>query len=138
MSEQFGQHVIDQIDEETVEGSWSYNGEEYDLEVRDIAKGDLDRIQKYAQLTDAQAEGEEISEEDVEEIGNFSWEDEDSDEDWLNTVLRSKLESPEIGDPDDQPIRLLMSLFQGMMEAWTDPGDVAEAREDMPLDEGNR
>jgi hypothetical protein len=141
----YGQDVIDR-GLERLKGTWTYNGEEYDLLVEDISRGDKKLMRKYmgavAPVLQAQENGEELDEDTVSEIeaelerlGSYSWVDGELGDDPLAPVMREKLVQPE-ADPDTLSDRKFEALIRGMFEAFEEADDVAAARDEMPL-EGN-
>jgi hypothetical protein len=137
----YGQEVVDR-GLERLKGTWEYNGEEYDLLVEDISYPDFKLVQQYGALSAQFAaieDGEDVDaeglEEQVENLGDFSWEAEDEDPDFIPGMIDEKLVRPEV-DPSETPTQKLRALVEGMMGAWQESEDIAEAREEMPL-EGN-
>lgn len=138
----YGQDIVDR-GLERLQGTWEYNGEEYDLIVEDISYPDFKLAQQYGALSAQFAELEDADPEDidaealgeqVENLGDFSWEGEE-DEDFIPSMIAEKLVKPEV-DVHQTPMGKLRAIVQGMMETWGEAEDMAEAREEMPL-EGN-
>lgn len=142
----YGQDIVDR-GTERLKGTWEYNGEEYDLLVEDVERGDKKLMRQYmgavAPVLQAQENDEELSEEDAREVeaelerlGTYSWMDgDDIDGDPLAPVMDAKLIQPE-ADPDNLPDSKFDALIRGMFETFQEADDVAEARGEMPL-EGN-
>lgn len=140
MSDEYGQEVATSV--ETLEGSWSINGETYKLRTKDTKKRTLDLIGEYMELAarvdSIDDETEEIPEDierQAENLANFPWED-DSDVDMVESVVSEKLIKPDV-DVNEVPQRKLRALFEGMMEAWSEGEVVKSAKKEMPI-EGNR
>lgn len=123
-----------------IEGTWSLDGETYDLITEDTSKGTLNLIEEYGRVAQraAQAESPEDLPDDLgDDLDDFPWEDEDSEDvDFIESIVREKLVKPDV-DVDDVPIRKLRALYEGMMDAWGEGKAVADAKDEMPLDEGN-
>lgn len=137
--DKYGASVATQ--KEQIEGTWELDGEEYSLLTEDTTKGTLGLIEEYMALTH-KAETGEIDETELEEraeqLDNFPWEEDgDDDKDFIELVIEGKLIKPEI-DVDDVPVRKLEPIVIGMMQTWGEGKQVADARDQMPLDEGNR
>lgn len=141
----YGQDIVDR-GTERLKGTWEYAGEEYDLLVEDIERGDKKLMRKYmgavAPVLEAQENDEELSEEDAKEIeeeldrlGSYSWVDGELGDDPLAPVMEEKLVQPE-ADPDSLPDSKFDALIRGMFEAFQEADDVKSAREEMHL-EGN-
>lgn len=138
----YGQDLVDR-GLEILKGKWEYQGDEKDLLVEDISYPDFKLAQQYGALS-AQLNGvteenagdldADALQEQVENLGDFSWEDE-GDEDFIATMIEHKLVRPEV-DPETLPASLLRALVQGMMETWYESENVAAAKEEMPI-EGN-
>jgi len=128
-----------------LEGTWTYNGQEYDLLVEDINYEDFKLAQQYAALAqqiNVLENKDSIAEEDVEnlateaeQLDNFSWED-SGDRDFIPSMIDAKLLKPDV-DIQTTPVSKLRALVGGMMQAWQEESGVSEAREEMPI-EGNR
>jgi len=130
----YGEDVLTTTD--TVEGTWNYNGTEYGLQAEEITKGTLDLIGEYAQLAQQAEETGEVPEGAAENLDNFPWESDDSDKDFIESVISEKLLKPDV-DPNNVSIGKLTALFEGLMETWQEGKVVTEAKEEMPI-EGNR
>jgi len=139
----YGQAIVDR-GTERLKGTWEYSGSEYDLIVEDISYPDFKLVQQYGALSAQFAaieegdiddiDGEDL-ETQVDNLGNFSWESEDDETDFIPGMIDAKLIKPEV-DPETTPTGKLRALVEGMMGAWQESEDIAEAREEMPL-EGN-
>jgi hypothetical protein len=146
----YGQDIVDR-GLERLQGTWEYNGTEYDLVVEEISWPDQQLLQKYmttimpviqAMESDADPEDVDIDAQEINEqvrnLGTFSWEDDDvdpADRDLYRSVVEAKLIKPEV-DVSQLGTKKTQALGRGMMEAWQEADDVAEARDEMPL-EGN-
>lgn len=141
----YGQDVVDR-GTERLKGTWEYAGETYDLIVEDIERGDKQLIQRYmsaiAPILQAEENDSDIDESDIEAIenelealGSYSWMDNELGDDPLAPVVSEKLIQPQ-ADPAKLPDRKFEALITGMMETWQESDEIAEAREEMPL-EGN-
>lgn len=137
MSDEYGTDVATSV--ERLEGSWSINGKSYKLVTEDTRKETLDLIGEYMEIaaTVENAEGEsDIPEGLGEDLDNFSWEDDDSEKDMVESVVDEKLIKPDV-EVSQVPQRKLRALFEGMMEAWNEGEQVKAAKTEMPLDKGN-
>ena len=126
---EYGADILTQS--ETIEGTWEYNGEEYKLEVKDISKQTLDLVEDYAALAQNIAflqRSEDMNEDEIDErieeinkqaedLENFSWEDEDDDTDFIESIVNEKLVKPDI-DPSEVRVHKLRHVFEGMFKAW--------------------
>ena len=121
---------------EQIEGTWSIDGDEYDLLTEDTTKQTLNIIEQYMEVAQSLEEGD-VPEGAAEDLPNFPWEDDDSEKDFIESILDAKLIKPEI-DVQDAPIRKLRALFEGCFETWSEGKRVKNAKEEMPLDKGNR
>jgi len=141
----YGQDIVDS-GTETLKGTWEWRGEEKDLKVENILRGDKKLMRKYmgavAPVLQAQENGEELTEEDVEEVeeelndlGSYSWVDGEMGDYPLAPVMEEKLLRPK-ADPDEITDLKFEALIKGMFETFEEADDVAEARDEMPL-EGN-
>jgi hypothetical protein len=141
----FGQNVLEQT--HVLTGSWEFAGETYALEVEDISGQDFALIQQYTEVAvGAEAVGQdpesvtddelESLNEKAEQLDDFSWEDPDEDNPFIQSVVGAKLVNPKV-DVERTGQSKLSALFRGMMEAWQEADSVKTAKEDMPLDEGN-
>jgi len=145
MSGNYGQSVLDQTT--TLKGTWEYNGQEFDLEVKDISGSDWQLIHEYqdiAQGVMSLEDEEDIPEGRIEDINekaenldNFSWESGDGSEPFVQSVLDEKLVNPS-PDVENTGMSKLRALFEGVMLAWQESDEVADAKEEMPLKSGNR
>jgi hypothetical protein len=137
MTDEYGAEVATSV--ETIEGTWSINGQTFKLQTKDTRKETLDLIEEYmevAQTVDSAEDESDIPEGLGKDIDNFSWEDEDSDTDMVESVIGEKLVKPEV-DVSQVPQRKLGALFEGMMEAWQEGEQVKSAKAEMPVSEGN-
>lgn len=119
-----------------IEGTWTINGNAYDLVAEDVTKGTLDLVEDYMAVAQRFESGEDVPEDAVDHLDNFPWEDENDDTDLIESLLSEKLVKPEI-DVSETPVRKLMALFEGMFEAWTEGEPVKSAKAEMPVDGGN-
>lgn len=136
-TDRFGTSVAQEKD--TIEGTWSIDGQEFALITEDTAKGTLNTIDEYLKVAaqiDAAEGPDDIPDDVVEDLPDFPWEDENEDIDFIESVLKEKLKKPDI-DIEETPTRKLSALFEGMMEAWGEGTKVTEAKEEMPIDKGN-
>ena len=139
----YGQDVLDD-GLERLKGTWEYAGTEYDLLVEDISYPDFKLAQQYgalsaqfAALEDTDPEDVDVEglEEQVENLGDFSWETEDEQTDFVPGMIDAKLIKPDV-DIDETSQGKLSALVEGMMQTWQESDEVEQAREEMPL-EGN-
>jgi len=137
----FGQDIVDR-GLERLRGTWTYDGEEYDLIVEDISYPDFKLAQQYgaisAQLANAESADDldaEALNEQAENLGTFSWEDEGNERDFVPGMIDAKLVKPDVAI-DNTSTAKLRALVEGMMSTWSEAEDVAKARDEMPL-EGN-
>jgi len=141
----FGQDILDEGLEQ-LPGTWEYNDNEYDLVVEDISYPDWKLVQQYAALMERirqVGDKDEVSESDTkdiekqaEELDAFSWEDTDSQEDFVETIIEHKLINPKVDLENTSPDKVT-AIVTGMVETWGEDKNVEQAREEMPL-EGNR
>jgi len=144
----YGQDIVNDA-EQILEGTWSWQGTEYELKVYNIGYKDKRRIEQYGTLAatvDGMAEnGDEIDidetelerlQEQAENLENFSWEDDDEDTDWIASVVSEKLVRPEV-DIEQTSTPKLSAIVQGMMETWEESQSVKNAKAEMPVEEGN-
>jgi len=141
----YGQHILDD-GLGRLNGTWEHEDVEYDLVVEDISYLDWRLVQQYAALMEQVArmgEKDEITDEDsenlekqAEDLDSFSWEDEDEQEDFVETLITNKLVKPDV-DLTDTSSDVIREIVSGMVETWGEDKNVEQAREEMPL-EGNR
>lgn len=140
----FGQDILNEgLDR--LEGTWEYNGSEYDLLVEDINYEDFKLAQQYAALAqqvNTLEQRESVGEDDVESLAaeaeqleNFSWE-ETGDRDFIPSMIDAKLIKPDV-DIETTSVSKLRALVGGMMQAWQEESGVADAKAEMPI-EGNQ
>lgn len=139
----YGQEVLDD-GLERLKGTWEYAGNEYDLLVEDISYPDFKLAQQYGALSAQfaaleEADSEEVDvdglEEQVENLGHFSWETSEEQTDFVPGMIDAKLVKPDV-DIDETSQAKLSALVEGMMNTWQESDEVEKAREEMPL-EGN-
>jgi hypothetical protein len=133
--------------EAILEGEWEFDDETFSLEVKNIAQPDMALIREYAALAGQVQmladDPENVDESDVEQVSeqaenldNFSWEGDDSETDFILSVVDEKLVKPKVNVQEtSEPV--LTALMEGMMKTWQESTDVQAAKEAMPL-EGNR
>jgi len=140
----FGQGLIDR-GVKPIRGSWEFDGQEKDLDVKPISYPDWKLVQQYAALSARidSLDSDDVDESDIEDVqkaaeqlGDFSWEGEDTDVDWIVTAIENNLVNPDV-DPRTDPLPITTAIIQGMIEAWQESPRVAEAKDEMPVDEGN-
>jgi len=128
-----------------IEGTWEFDGQENDLDVEALSYTDWKLVQKYAALSARvdSLEEEDIDESEVENIeetaeslDDFSWEDEDEEVDFIETLIDNCLVKPDI-NPRKDPLPIVVAIVEGMVEAWEKSPRVAEAEDEMPVDKGN-
>jgi len=137
----YGEDVLNETS--VLSGSWTYNGQQYNLKVEDIAGRDMRLINDYQEIAArVVGAGDDPSESDIEAVQekaeslvDFSWEDGD-EQPFIQSVIDAKLVRPSV-DVGDTGTSKLRALFSGMMETWQESDSVAEAKSEMPLDEGN-
>jgi hypothetical protein len=137
----YGQELVDR-GLERLRGTWTYNGDEYDLLVEDISYPDFKLAQQYGALSAQLAEIEDPEDvdadaltEQAEALGQFSWEDDGENTDFIPGMIDAKLVKPDV-DIHNTSTAKLRALVEGMMSTWGEADDVAAARDEMPL-EGN-
>lgn len=133
----YGQDILDRT--ETLTGTWEYNNTEYDLEVEDIPYDTYRLIINIAQVAFKVREGGEITEgekEKVSQMDDLPWEDEYETDDFVTLLIKDKLHKPDV-DVEDTGASKIIAIVQGMFQTWQESKEVAGAREEMPLDEGN-
>lgn len=144
----YGQDIVNDA-EQLLEGTWEWDGTEYELKVYNIGYKDKNRIQQYGALAatvDGVAENAdeiELGEEELEQLQqqaesleSFSWEDDDADDDWIASVIDEKLVRPEV-DIEQTSSHKLGAIVEGMMETWEESQSVKNAKAEMPVQEGN-
>jgi len=142
----YGQDIVNDTDT-VLQGTWEWNGTEYDLVTENIGYADLRRIREYAALSatvESVGEGDgEVSESDIdalqdqaEALEDLSWEDADEDGDWLASVVEEKLRRPEVDPETTSPLKL-GAVLSGMLDTWQQETAVANAKADMPIESGN-
>jgi len=145
----YGGHLVNNAGE-LLDGTWTYHGEENNLQVRNISYPDWKLVQQYAQVAasieatadaaseDAEAAGElgQAALEQAEQLDNFSWETEGAESDFMMSLIEEKLVKPEV-DVGETSSGVLAALVDGMVGAWQSSKDRREAKAEMPLDEGN-
>lgn len=134
MTDDYGQDILART--ETLEGSWEYAGDTYSLEVEDVEYGTFALLMDYAQIAVQAAEGN-VEADAADGLDPLPWEDAYETDDFITLVLKEKLLKPEV-DPQTTANTKLQALLRGMFETWQQAGDVEMAREEMPIDEGNR
>jgi len=141
----YGQHILDDgLDR--LQGAWEHDGVEYNLVVEDISYPDWKLVQQYAVLMEqvsSMGDKDEINDSDIEglekqaeDLESFSWEDEDEQEDFVETLIKHKLIKPEV-DLTNTSSGKVREIISGMIETWGEDKNVQQAREEMPV-EGNR
>jgi hypothetical protein len=133
----YGEDILTET--ETLQGTWEYNGEEYDLEVEDIPYDTYKQIIEIAQVAFKARNGGDISDEEkdrVSEMDNLPWEDEYETSDFISLLVKDKLRKPEV-TVEDTGASKIIAIVQGMFEAWQESQPIENARDKMELDEGN-
>lgn len=120
---------------ETVSTEVTYGDRTEEIRVRDITKGELEKVEKHERVALRAAQGT-ASEEELDNLPDFEWEDEDEDVDYIESLIDEKLLSPDV-DPNDVPTQKLRVLVEGMLDAWGADTEIKAAAEEMPV-EGNR
>lgn len=145
MSDEYGQAFVNNADQ-LLDGTWTYQGQENNLQVRNISYPDFKLIQQYGALAGSlenvdpedvdDAEIEQLAEQ-ADELDNFSWEDDDGDMDFIVSVVEEKLVRPDV-NVDETDHHVLVALVEGMIATWQEDSDVQAAKGEMPVDSGNR
>lgn len=112
------------------------DGETETIKVEDITQSEIQKFREYEAAAIKQATGD-LSEDDIEDLPSFEWEDDGSDMNYLRALIDGKLIEPEIKNPTEIPTRKLNVLVEGMLSAWGLDMEAREAAEQMPT-EGNR
>jgi len=110
---------------ETIEGTWEYGENEFDLLVEDISIGDFELLQKYTQVAqEAAGVDGEASEEDLEAVNKkaedlapLPWEDDVEADGFLEATIEAKLVKPDVAISDARAHKL-RAVFEGMVGAW--------------------
>jgi hypothetical protein len=111
---------------ETIEGTWEYGENEFDLLVEDISVGSFELLQKYTQVAGEamQAGGEGPDEAALEEVNKkaeeldpLPWEDDVDADGFLEATIEAKLVKPDV-DLSDARAHKLRAVFEGMISAW--------------------
>lgn len=112
--------------EETIEGTWGPNGDDFPLEVKDMSKSEFELVQKYGEVSNQAltTDPEEVTEEEIEEVkreaeelDDLPWGDEVDSDSWLQQTIEAKLVRPDV-DLEDARVHKLRELMEGMMQAW--------------------
>lgn len=122
-------------DRETLSTEVSHGDHTETIEVKDITKAELEKVERHERVAMRAARGTADADE-IDALPDFEWEDEDADVDYIESLVDEKLVSPAV-DPNDIPTQKLRVLVEGMLEAWGADTDVQAATEEMPV-EGNR
>lgn len=111
---------------ETIDGTWEYDGHEYDLLVEDISVGSFELLQKYSQVAQEasgvdpddvdEAALEEVNEK-AENLDPLPWEDDVAADGFLEATIEAKLVKPEV-DLTEVRAHKLRAVFEGMVQAW--------------------
>lgn len=136
MSE-YGQDILESTD--TLKGTWEYNDTTYDLLVEDIPYPTYSLIMDVAQIAFKATEGEDISDEDKEKVrqmDDLPWEDEYETDDFVSLLVLDKLVKPEV-DLQSAGAGQIRALVEGMLRTWQESNEVADAKSEMGLDQGN-
>lgn len=141
----YGQEILDD-GLERLQGTWQYRGQAFDLVVEDIGYSDWKLVQQYGALSaqvDAFEGQDDISEADVEALAeqaesleDFSWEGDDENPDFVETIIEEKLVRPEV-DLETTSSDKVGAIVEGMIQTWQSSHDVEQAQGEMPLDTGN-
>jgi len=140
----YGQDLIDR-GVKPIEGTWEFDEQENALDVEPISYPDWKLIQQYAALSARidSLDGDDVDESDIEDVqeaaerlGDFSWESDGEEVDWIVTAIENNLVKPDV-DPRSDPLPITTAIIQGMIEAWQESPRVAEAKDEMPIDKGN-
>jgi hypothetical protein len=133
----YGQDVLTSTEE--LHGTWAYAGEEYDLKVEDVSYETYSLILDLAEVAFKARDGEvsDAEKERIKEMDNLPWEDEYETDDFVALLVKDKLIKPEV-DVEDTGTSKIIALIKGMFATWQESKEVAEARDEMRLDEGNR
>jgi uncharacterized membrane-anchored protein len=110
---------------ETIEGTWEYGEQEFDLLVEDISIGSFELLQKYTQVAqEAAGVDGEASEDDLEAVNQkaedldpLPWEDEVEADGFLEATIEAKLVKPDVVIADARAHKL-RAVFEGMIAAW--------------------
>lgn len=144
MSDEYGQAFVNNADQ-LLDGTWTYQGKENNLQVRNISYPDFKLIQQYGALAgslenidedDLDEQNLEALKDQADELGNFSWED-DEERDFVVSIVDEKLVRPDV-DVTQTDHHVLTALVEGMLETWQEDDSVKAAKGDMPVDTPNR
>lgn len=126
------------VQKDTLKGTWSIDDKEFDLVVEGISKGTLNLIEEYMQAARQaeRIEDDEAAENLAEGLEDFPWEN-GQDKDAIDSIIDAKLVKPEIR-AEDIDFRKLLAIVEGMMQAWQEGEQYREAKQEMPIDQGNR
>jgi len=110
---------------ETIEGTWEYGDNGFDLLVEDISIGSFELLQKYTQVAqEAAGVDGDASEDDLEAVNQkaddldpLPWEDEVEADGFLEATIEAKLVKPDVVIADARAHKL-RAVFEGMIAAW--------------------
>lgn len=120
---------------ETLTAEVTYGDHTQTIEVKDITKAELEKVERHEQVAMRAARGT-VDADEIDELPDFAWEDEDADVDYIESLIDEKLVTPAV-DPNRVPTQKLRVLVEGMLEAWGADSEIQAATEEMPV-EGNR
>lgn len=111
--------------EETIEGTWSYAGQEFKLQVKDISLGSQELLQEHMRIgMEAMGMDGEVDEERLEDVNEraenldeLPWEDDTEQDGFIEATIEAKLVKPSV-DIADARAQKMRAVFEGMMQAW--------------------
>lgn len=110
---------------ETIDGTWEYGEQEFDLLVEDISIGSFELLQKYTQVAqEAAGVDDDASEEDLaavnekaDDLDPLPWEDDVEADGFLEATIEAKLVKPDV-EISEARAHKLRAVFEGMIAAW--------------------
>jgi len=150
MSDKYGQDIIDSDGDDILEGTWEWQGREPTVEVRNISYDDQVLVQRYgslmaelAHIQERLENGEDVSERErrhiedqIERLDDFSWEDEDDQNDFIKEIVDHVIVKPEI-DTSDTSLDKVVAVVEGAVSTLQESNSVRDAKGDMPVDTPN-
>lgn len=110
---------------ETIEGTWEYDGQEFDLLVEDISVGSFELLQKYSEVAqeaatlDGDVDENKLASvnEKAENLDPLPWEDDVEADGFLEATIEAKLVKPDVAISNARAHKL-RAVFEGMIAAW--------------------
>lgn len=111
--------------EETIEGTWEYDGNEFPLVCNDISTEAQELLQEYVQLgamalgADGEVDDDQLDamNEKAESLEPLPWEEDTEHTGVVECTLEAKLEKPDV-EVSEMRAPKAKAVFRGMFEAW--------------------